>query len=473
MTPTITVAPDRLLFKGLLFLLFWAPLPFGSNRPWGAALLFLLAALLLMGWLLGYLTGRIKLPTTTWRNLRWPLVLLVLVQFWVWLQTLPLPRAWVARLSPRAAFLHLPAELVTLSVDPQLTRFHLLQGLIYTCGFCLMVLLVNQRERITAVLWTIVLSGSFQAAFGSLMTLSGVEYGFLVEKYSGLGVATGTFINRNHLAGYLVMCLAAGIGLLVSQLGSEPAHTSRERIRAVLKLLLSTKFRLRLLLALMVVGLVLTRSRMGNLSFFVSMTVAGGIMLLGSGRRMSGRVALLLLSLLLVDLFIVGQWFGVEDVTQRLVQTSAATESRDEVDVYSLGILQDYPWTGSGGGTFYTVFPHYSGSNVGSDYYVHAHNDYLEMAGDMGLPVFSMLVLLVIMALRRAWLVQYRTESRLDRGVSFAVLMVIGWVSIHSAVDFNLYIPANAFTFTMMLSMAWLHRGKSGKTGEIPESYVD
>ena len=472
MKPTTTAAADRFFFKGLLFLLFWAPLPFGSNRPWGAALLALLVVLLLMGWLLGYMSGRISLPHQTWRHLRLPLALLAIVQVWVWLQTLPMPRTWVAWLSPRAAFLHLPADWVTLSVDPQLTRYQLLQGLIYTCGFCLMVLLVNQRERIIKVLWTIVLSGSFQAVFGVLMTLSGLEYGFFVEKYSGEGVATGTFINRNHLAGYLVMCLAAGIGLLVSRLGSEPAISSRARARAVLQLLLSSKLRLRLLLALMVVGLVLTRSRMGNLSFFMSMSMAGAVLLLGSGRRMSGRVALLLLSLLLVDLFIVGRWFGVEDVAQHLVQTKVSEETRDEVDVYSLGILKDYPWTGSGGGTFYTVFPHYSGADLGNDYFVHAHNDFLELAGDLGLPAFSILGLLVILTVRRAWLVQYRTESRLDRGIGFTVLMVVGWVSIHSAADFNLYIPANAFTFTMLLSLAWLGTGKNGKTGEIPGSYA-
>lgn len=465
---------DRHLFHALLALLCWAPLPFGSNRPWGAALLFLGVALILGGWLLLYLAGRVRLPARFWSNLRWPLICLLLVQLWVFLQTLPIPRGWVEVLSPRAAALHLPATSVPLSLDAEVTRYQLLQGLAYTGGFALAALLLTRRERVEKLLWTVVLSGALQSIYGSLMVLSGIEYGFFVEKYVGQGLATGTFINRNHLAGYLVMALAAGIGLLVSQLGGAAGQSTRAQLRAWLSLVFSSKLLLRLLLAIMVIGLVLTRSRMGNLSFFVSMTVVGGILLASSGKAVSGRVALLLASLLVVDMFIVGRWFGAEEVAERLMATSAATESRDEVDTFSLGILQDYPLTGSGAGTFYTVFPHYSEVVLQGDYYTHAHNDYLELAGDIGLPAFLLLAIFVLLTLKRAFFMQFRSDSKWRRGVGFTVLMVIGWLLIHSAVDFNLYIPANAFTCVILLTLAWVTtRDQSGKTGEIPGSYAN
>ncbi|MES2606897.1 MAG: O-antigen ligase family protein [Pseudomonadota bacterium] len=436
--------------------------------------MFLGVAVLLGAWLLLFMTGRIRVAPQFWLRLRWPLVMLVLVQLWVFLQTLPLPRSWVMALSPHAAGLHLPAERIPLSLDAEITRFHLLQGLTYTFGFFLCAMLVNQRERIEKLLWTLVLSGAFQSIYGSLMVLSGIEYGFFVEKYVGQGLATGTFVNRNHFAGYLVMSLAAGIGLLVSRLGGDRPTSTRERLRAWVALLLSTKFLLRLLLAVMVIGLVLSRSRMGNLSFFVSLSIAGGILLASSGRGVSGRVGFLLTSLLLVDLFIVGRWFGAEEVAERLLETSTATESRDEVSVFSLDILRDYPLTGSGGGTFYTVFPHYSQVVLQGDYYVHAHNDYLELAGDLGIPAFLLLAGFVLGTLSQAFFKQHQNAGKLQKGVGFTVLMTVVWLAIHSAADFNLYVPANAFTCMVLLALAWGDKGYArGKTGEIPGSYVN
>lgn len=438
-------------------LLFWAPLPFGSNRPWAAALLFLLTALLFCGWLLLFLLGKARVEAGHWQQLRWPLALLGGVQVWILLQTLPLPRELVAWLSPAATDLHLPAAYVPLSLDVAASRYMLLQGLSCTLVFALVTLLVRERDRISALLWTIVASGAFQASYGTMMTLSGLEYGFFVEKYVGLGLATGTFINRNHLAAYLVIALSAGIGLLISRLDTtESAATLRARLRSLLTLLLSSKLLLRLLLAVMVIGLVLTRSRMGNVSFFVALTVAGSIILLGNRQWQSGKLALLLTSLLLVDLLIVGRWFGADEVAERLMQTSTATESRDEVSTYSLGIIRDYPLTGAGAGTFYTVFPRYSQVELKGDYYTHAHNDVVELAGDLGVPALLALIGVVLMALARAFYLQYHSDSRLARGISFTLLMLIGWAALHSLVDFNFYIPANSFTFAVVLALAWI-----------------
>lgn len=454
---------NRQLFWGLLVLLAWAPLPFGSNRPWAAALLFLLTALLLAAVLLSCSIGQDRLPRGYLQRLRWPLLLLSLVQVWVLLQSLPLPRAWVALLSPQAASLHGPDALIPLTLDVAQTRFQLMLGLAYTSVFALVPLLVTTRRRCTQLLWTLALSGAFQATYGALMALSGLEYGFFVEKYSGEGVATGTFVNRNHLAAYLVMTLAAGIGLLISRLGHDSPRNLRDRIRNMLRLLLGTKFLLRLLLALMVIGLVMTRSRMGNLSFFVALTVAGAIVLCVLGRRLSARLALLLLSLLLVDLLIVGRWFGADEIAERISQTSTTTEDRDDVAVLSLGIVRDFALTGAGAGTYYTVFPHYSAGELQGDYFTHAHNDYVELAGDLGLPAASLLAVFLLLSLVQAINHVKQADSRFCNGIGFAVLMTGAWVLLHSTADFNLYIPANAFTLQALLALSWLQFTENGR----------
>jgi O-antigen ligase len=454
---------NRRLFWCLLLLLVWAPLPFGSNRPWAAALLCLLTAGLLMACLLACSFGPCRVPGGYWRRLRWPLVLLVSVQGWILLQSLPLPRAWVELLSPRAATLHGPGALIPLTLDVAQTRFHLMLGLAYTSVFALVPLLVTTRERCAQLLWTLALGGAFQATYGALMALSGLEYGFFVEKYSGQGVATGTFVNRNHLAGYLVITLAAGIGLLISRLGHDSPRSLRDRMRDLLRLLLGTKFLLRLLLALMVIGLVMTRSRMGNMAFFVALTVAGATVLFASGRRLSVRMALLLLSLLLVDLVIVGRWFGAEQIAERIAQTTTSTEDRDDVAVLSLGIVRDFALTGAGAGTYYTVFPHYSAGELNGDYFTHAHNDYVELAGDLGLPAAGGLALFLLLVMARGIVLVKQSDSRLHSGIGFSVLMAGTWVLVHSAADFNLYIPANSFTLMAVLALSGLNFSENGK----------
>jgi len=71
--------------------------------------------------------------------------------------------------------------------------------------------------------WTLLLSGTFQAVFGTLGAIS--------EGTS----ASGTFINRNHLAGYLEMTLAVGIGLLIADFsGSEYGFTKHPRSQRLL-----------------------------------------------------------------------------------------------------------------------------------------------------------------------------------------------------------------------------------------------
>lgn len=42
------------------------------------------------------------------------------------------------------------------------------------------------------------------------------------------------------------------------------------------------------------------------------------------------------------------------------------------------------------------------------------------------------------------------------RGLSFSALMAIISFGIHSTVDFNLQIPANAATFMVILALGWL-----------------
>ncbi|NND60090.1 MAG: hypothetical protein HKN49_07460, partial [Gammaproteobacteria bacterium] len=49
-------------------------------------------------------------------------------------------------------------------------------------------------------------------------------------------------------------------------------------------------------------------------------------------------------------------------------------------------------------------------------------------------------------------------RDRLMQGMACGLSMAIVSLLIHSAVDFNLQIPANAATFVVILAMCWLTR---------------
>ena len=441
------------LFAAYLAILVWAPLPFASNRLWAGGLLAALVGLVLAGWLALYLVGRVRIDPAIWRHARLPLLLLVGVQLWVFAQTLYLPRPLVEWLSPQAFAWHVKEGWLSFSLDREYTQYYLLRGCAITAGFFLTLALVNTHDRLKMLLQVLVFSGTCQAAYGAFMVLSGLEYSFFVEKFVGKGVATGTFINRNHLAGYLVMCLSAGIGLLLAQLSREHYRSWRERLRAWLRLLLSPKIRLRLYLAVMVVALVLTRARMGNIAFFSALGLAGLLAVL-SGRRFSWRVAAFLASLVLVDMLILGKWFGFDALVERLENTHPSQEARVWSNAYTIDYLKDFPLTGSGGGSFYGVFPNYQAPEL-VGFHEHAHNDYLQFVVELGIPAALALAAFCGLALYSAYWVQRQRQTPLYRGAGFAVTMTVLWAAIHSSTDFNLQMPANALTFVTILALAF------------------
>ncbi len=444
---------DRYLFAAFLALIVWAPLPFASNRPWALALLAVLVMALTGAWALLHALNLASVPQKVVRRGRWPLMLLALVPLWALVQMIPLPRELVAILSPRAEYLHLPAERIPLTLDLAGTRRYLLAAIVCWGGFALSLALVNSAARAKALLWTLVASGSFQAIYGSTMVLTGLEWGFLVEKYTNRGVATGTFVNTNHLAGYLVMCLAAGTGLILAQLSSRSVSSLRDLLRRGLALVLSGKFMIRLLMVVMVIALVLSRSRMGNIAFFVSLAVAGAVAIY-FGRRISLRLVVLIGSLFIIDLLILGQWFGLDALIERMETASPESQYRLEVQGRGASLLAHFPLTGSGGGSYHSVFTYYQ-SPDDFGFYRHAHNDYLQIAAEMGIPVLVALTLVALLVLRRALRMQRKDHSRLQQGVGFTLVMVLVWLALHSAVDFNLQIPANAFTVSILFGLAF------------------
>jgi putative inorganic carbon (HCO3(-)) transporter len=446
---------DRYLFLAFLLLLLWIPLPVGSNHLWAWSFFEVGVFALAANWLVLFALGQVS--TTLAFRKAWPaLLLFAMVFLWTVFQIAPLPPSLIALLSPNGAEIYIHTETnASLSLDPSAGRTAILKTLAYGVLFAITLLVVNQLYRLRLVMLVLVFSGVFQATFGSLMTLSGLEYGFFVKKAYNIGVATGTFVNSNHLAGYLEMCLALGVGMILADISTTPALSWRESVRRLLNNLLSDKGRVRIALIIMVIGLVLSKSRMGNIAFFTSLLVAGGYYIV-VGRRISRGIVGFFFSILLIDILTIGNIFGIHSVAEEIWQTSVATEtSRIDVGRDTLNMIRDYPLTGTGAGSFASTLPLYDSGNIGFWHYKYAHNDYLQFAGEFGLPGLAMLAGIVLLSLWHAARAQLIPNDQMTSGMGCGVLMAIVALLIHITVDFNLQIPASAATFVVILALAW------------------
>ena len=453
--------PERLVFWAFLVLLVWIPIPLGSNRAWAWGILEAWVFMLVAAWLALWAFERAAVSLPLKRA--WPAWLVL--GAWTALQVLhiiPMPSSWIEALSPEAARIHSLAndigarqEWVTLSVEPNASRVSLLKTLAYVAVFFLMLALVNRRSRVLALARVLVYSALVYSVYAVLMHLDGRQFEYFGILIRHGDSASGTFVNRNHFAGYLEMTLAVGIGLLIATLSDRSADSWKKFVQQAIEWMLSPKMVLRLALCVLVIALTTTHSRMGNTAFFASLLVAGvfGIVL---SRYATRNTVLLLASLIAIDLLIVGSWFGVEKLAQRIEQTTVQdVQDREEPAAYSRELIRRYPVFGSGPGSFYIVYPGYRQEQA-TAFFDHAHNDYVEFACDSGLLGLGLLGLFVAMSLSAALMAQWRRRDPLMRGMAFASVMGVTAILIHSAVDFNLQIPANAAIFMVLLALAWI-----------------
>lgn len=456
--------PEKALYWALVAILLWLPVPLGSNRVWAWSLMEVALFALLGAWVVMWALGRAYVTTPA--RSAWPVMgLLLLYAAHQAVTLLPLPVPWVEALSPEAwrmqsalGIAGIAPERMRLSLDPYATQEMLLKTLAYAALFWLVLVLANNRDRVKRLAQALVYGAVVMSCYGVLMHLADVNdehFGTMIHHGES---ASGTFANRNHLAGYLEMTLAIGIGLLIAGLSDRRADSWSKFFAHLLEWILSPKMLLRLALCVLVIALTTTHSRMGNTAFFSSLIIAGliGIAL---SRHATRNTVVLLVSLVVIDLALVGSWFGVEKLAQRLEQTTVQdVHEREDPARYTIDLVKDYPLFGAGAGSFYTVFPRYRPEGMLS-YFEYTHNDYAQIAAETGVVGLGILGLVVVLTLAVALRAQWERRDPLMRGMSFACIMGVASLLIHSWVDFNLQIPSNAAYFMVLLALGWIAAG--------------
>ena len=119
----------------------------------------------------------------------------------------------------------------------------------------------------------------------------------------------------------------------------------------------------------------------------------------------------------------------------------------------SLKIVRAHPIAGTGMGSFATIYPLYQTepSNLVTE---HAHNDYVEALAETGviggILVLGALALFFPMALGNLREQMRHTDGWLRLGAAIACCGLL----VHSFMDFNLHIPANAAWFAFSAGLA-------------------
>jgi O-antigen ligase len=337
-----------------------------------------------------------------------------------------------------------------LSTDVGQSQISLIKSLAYFCIFLSCLMLLDNEKHIRRLLLVLLLSGTFQAIYAVLEMLSGSGFSLVFDLPISKS-ATGSFIYKNHFANFLMLCLSAGIGLMGTDIEINKSKKPQDWRISLISTLLTSKTLIRICLAIMVIAIVMTRSRMGNVAFFSAM-IAVSLFALVLDRKRSKGLSILLVSMLIVDLFIVSKWFGLDKVQQRLAETSLSQETRDEVVLDSLPIVKDYPIIGSGAGSFYSVFPGYKNSII-NVFYKRAHNDYLQILIEYGVLGFTFLGLLVLFSFIKAMTALKKNVSPISKGTAFACLMACVGMLIHMTVDFPLQSTTNSVYFVVFIAL--------------------
>ena len=121
----------------------------------------------------------------------------------------------------------------SISVDRERTRAAILQLLAYAAIFGLARRLSRDRQQAYALIRAIGQAGLLVAVYALVLEQAGIEKVLWLDKTQHLGVATGSFINRNNLATYANLALLCWLALLIrAQRRAEPARLLAGLVRA-------------------------------------------------------------------------------------------------------------------------------------------------------------------------------------------------------------------------------------------------
>lgn len=317
-----------------------------------------------------------------------------------------------------------------LSLDPEATR-RFVAALLLPAGVLIATLLADNRG-ILLLTRAIVAGGLLSALLAAVQISLGTPLSLAPYGHVEAGAGTGFFVNRNHQAQMMVLALIA-TSLLIRM--EQPQVRIRRRLgewRFHLGWLLLPLF------ALMAVG---SQSRAGIVLLLPAIAAALGIALSPKGLSRIFAVALAFLAAAVAVVAVSGNgWRRLMNLQSSLTNENRLISIPDIL--YTLG--QYWPW-GSGFGTFVPVFRANENLDLVGDRYLNrAHNEYLEMLIEAGLPGALLLLAAAMLVVAGSARLIRRPQRTGNPGPALAGLAMLFLLILHSFVDYPLRMDAIA-----------------------------
>lgn len=399
----------------LLFALFAAPLAFGAVEPWAWPVLTLLTLAALASWGITCLRqGEARIYGSPLYGLGLLFLALVLIPF--------LARLTPDRVAARDALILLATDFIIFFLAGQLFAGESPQTY---ARFGAMVAIYASAVGLFAI---------FQA-------LS--SHGFIYWRVKPrVGAVFGPYVNRNNYAGLMEILIP-----IAAAYGFTRRAGDWRRLFALLAAIVAAS------------SLLLCGSR-GGMAALLAETIIFLFLIFHRKRSIRRRYSLIGGALALIAAVALSVWMNPVYISSRMkslanfpVAPEVTLGQRLDVTRDTLRIFRDHPWLGTGLGSFMVVFSRYQ-SFAGNGVWEHAHNDYAEALAETGLIGGLLLLAGLIVFLRAAF-------GRLDE----RLYLSSGWLQLgcalgccgfllHSFVDFNFHIPANAAWFALALALA-------------------
>jgi O-antigen ligase/tetratricopeptide (TPR) repeat protein len=465
---------DRAIEWMLIALLAFSPLALGAVQRWSELVVFVLCAAMALA-LAAKLLARRDLPFVwSWTYLPVAVVVALtavqVVPLPAWLvgvvspHTLALRSSLAAPLGPAAGSLsHMP-----LSLYPEATLSNL-RVLLAVAGVYVVTLNVIRRaDQIRRLLLAAGIIGAIVAVISLAHLAADARqiYGMFGKTRSGWPV--GPFINPNHLAQFLNLCLGAALAVLLVRFDQVLREVRRSPYPAeqVLLNIPPMVWALGGMVILCAVALVLTLSRGGIFSMLVAAAVAAFV----SRRRGTRYLAWALVPIAWIVLMVVA-YFAFDPLVQRidaLAQAeSAPAQGRLQIVSDVLIAWKQFPWFGTGLGTFQVVYPMFDRSAT-LLLATHAENDYAQMLLEGGVVGLAALLVFVAMILRKYVRCIRSAPSPMASaavGLGFALMAVM----LQSLSDFGQHVPANAVLSAVVCALIVTSARASQQTSPAPQ----
>ena len=460
--PNRVADPGAVLFYGLIALLTFAPLFRAGNRPL-PLLVMELAALALLVW-------RFWSPVPAGQPLSWPARTFLALLFLLPLaQLLPAPFGLWADLPGRSFYAEAlrqtreDADLGwrALSLIPTGTESTWLALLPPLAVFLAAIHLTG--EQLLRLVLVFLGIATAEALLGLIQYGGGPDSVFRLGNTLMGDSASGTYINRNHLAGLLEMALPVGLALLAATVGhGRPPHASGSRGRrgrtfrqwlarfSVARLNQAALFGAAAMAILL--GLIFTRSRAG-----VSMAMLGILLCtLTFSYRLGGRNVYGLIGTFTAVGVGLASLIGLAPVWSRFTLQDPVEDGRWKIFDAAIQAIGEFFPLGSGVGTFEEVMRRFHPADFPGVTINRAHNDYLEWLLELGLMAALLIAVWLLFYVRQWGRVWKRGEWTPFRFAQAGAGIALFLMMLHSLVDFNLRIPANA-VFVAFLAAVFFH----------------